>query len=81
MFWNIIFHTLNAEKTKTKEKGLKSYSKNCSTLNVFLHIHVHVLLSFKYLRHNIMDFTNKSLQKKNDLIYMFLQSKLFRELN
>lgn len=27
MFWNIIFHTLNAEKTKTKEKGLKSYYK------------------------------------------------------
>lgn len=56
MFWNIIFHTLNAEKTKTKKKVLKVTIKTAVPYCVFY-------IFMYFLRHNIMVFTNKSLQK------------------
>lgn len=44
MFWNIIFNIFNVEKIKIKEKGFKSYYKNCSILLFILYIYVFFML-------------------------------------
>lgn len=62
---------LTQKRPKPKKKDLKVTTKKCSTLMCILHIHV--LLSFIYLRHNIVVFTNKSLQKKWFKIYVFTE--------
>lgn len=59
MFWNIIFYIFNVEKIKIKEKGFKSYYKNCSILMCILYIYV--FFFFRYICYNIMVFINKLL--------------------